>query len=396
MKLKLRRMKMKKRAAKRIKFKTYPYTVTRVRVMKSKLLTEEDYLRMKKMGTSEIIRFLEESEYKTEIDSLSKEYRGTELIELALNENLAHVINKLLMISLKDEVKQLIEFYSLKWILNNVKLILRTRMNKLGEEDLKYGIIPINPTGYDKCLKMYKDDAEEFVEELSAITGIDIERLKELYNANDLIALENEIDVDFYSKMIDLKKRMKLKKNDPLRQFFDHLVTLMNIKNIVRFKREGISEEIIRKMVVIENPLRLDMKAGKGLLSIRRRRMGDKLIESMIQAEDVKAVFEKLKESRYKDLATPDVLENPSRLEGSIDKFLLMHASRLLHRRPLSVSPIFGFLLTKEIETKNIKLLVHAKAMGLDEKVIDNNLIVIHDSALKALKRIEGDKARMK
>jgi V/A-type H+-transporting ATPase subunit C len=393
MKLKLRKRKVKKKAAKRIKFKTYPYTVTRVRVMKSKLLGEEDYLRMKKMGTSEITRFLEESEYKTEIDSLSKDYRGTELIELALNENLAHVINKLLMISLKNEVKQLIQFYSLKWILNNMKLVLRTRMNKLGEEDLKYGIIPINPTSYEKCLKMYKDDAEEFAEELSAITGIDIEKLKELYNANNLIALENEIDIDFYSKMIDLKNRMKLRKNDPLRQFFDHLVTLMNIKNIVRFKREGISEDIIRKLIVIENPLKLDMKMSKRLLSIRRRRMGDKLMEGMIHAEDVKAVFEKLKESRYKDLATPDVLENPSRLEGSIDKFLLMHASRLLHRRPLSISPIFGFLLTKEIETKNIKLLVHAKAMGLDEKVIDNNLIVIHDSALK---RIEGDKARMK
>lgn len=384
-----------KNKIKGMRFKIYPYTVTRVRVMKSKLLREEDYLRMRKMGLNETIRFLEESEYKHEIDLHSKEYRGPELIELALNDNLANMINKLLLISLKEELKMLIQFYSLKWVLNNIKLVLRTRMNKLSESDLKYGVVPIQPTDYETCIKLYRGGGEEFLETLSNITSIEPYRLRELYAANDLVGLENEIDLTFYNRMIELYKRIKMRKSDPLKQFFDNIVQLNNIRNIVRFKNEGISDETMRKMLVVEPPSKLKKKASmlmkklrlrKVKVKIRKDKKEDRLMDAMIKAGDMKALFEALKRSRYKELVTPDVEKNPSRLEGTIDKFLLNYASKLLHRKMLSVSPIFGYLLWKEIETKNIKLLVHAKAMGLDENVVDANLIVVNDSWMKVMR----------
>lgn len=368
-----------RKTAGKVKFRTYPYTVTRVRVMKSKLLREEDYLRMKKMGLNEMIRFLEESEYKHEIDALSKEYLGTELIELALNDNLANVVNKLLGISIKEEVRLLIEFYSLKWVLNNVKLVLRARMNRLEESDLRYGVIPIKPMDYETSMKMHRESEDEIFKIINKITHIDLRTLVELYKAGDLVGLENEIDINFYTRLIELEKRLKLKKNDPLRQFFELLVYLMNIKNIVKFKMGGIKEDMIRNMMVLE-----ERKIGKGVFSLGSRQ--DKLIADMISASDMKALFETLKKSYYNGLVTAEVEENPTRLEGAIDKFLLMYASKLLHRRPLSVSPIFGYLLGKEIETKNIKLLVHAKAMNLDEKFVDSNLIVVDGSLINVVK----------
>jgi V/A-type H+-transporting ATPase subunit C len=377
-----------KKKIKRIRFKSYPYTVTRVRVMKSKLLREEDYLRMKKMGPNEMIRFLEESEYKSEIDLHSKEYRGAELIELALNENLANIINKLLSISLKHELKMLIQFYSLKWILNNIKLVLRTRMNKLSESDLKYGVIPIQPTDYETCVKLYRGGGDDFLDTLSDITNIEPHRLRDLYGANDLVGLENEIDMTFYNRMMELQKKIMMRKKDPLKQFFDNMIYLTNIRNIARFKNEGINEEVIRSMLVVEQKHKLSVKVSvtSKRFRVRKKKKEYKLIEDMIAAEDMKTLFEELKRSRYKELVTPDVEANPARLEGAIDKFLLNYASKLLHRKPLSVSPIFGYLLWKEIETKNIKLLVHAKAMGLDEKVVDANLIVVDDSLLKVIR----------
>jgi V/A-type H+-transporting ATPase subunit C len=366
------------KAAGRVKFRTYPYTVTRVRVMKSKLLKGEDYLRMRKMGLNEMIRFLEESEYKREIDSLSREYLGTELIELALNDNLANVVNKLLDISIKEEVKVLIEFYSLKWVLNNVKLVLRTKMNRLGETDLRYGLIPIKPMDYETSMKMHKEGEDEIFKVINRITHIDIHTLSALYRAGDLVGLENEIDVNFYSGLMELEKRLRLKKSDPLRQFFKLLVYLMNIKNIVKFKMGGIKEDVIRKLMVLD-------ESGRGkAYSLGKRQ--EKLIADMIAANDMKALFDALRKSQFRDLVTAEVEENPTRLEGAIDKFLLMYASRLLHRRPLSVSPIFGYLLCKEIETKNIKLLVHAKAMGLDERFVDSNLILVDNYLINVVK----------
>lgn len=368
---------------KRIRFGDYPYTVTRVKVMKSKLLRGKDYLRMRKMGLNEMIRFLEESEYKKEIDSLSKEYKGMELVELSLNENMANILNKLLRISLRDEVRLLIEFYSKKWILNNVKLVIRARLNKLSENDLKYGIIPIEPTDYETCQKMYTESEDNFIDSVSKITELDFDEMKKLFREDDLVGMENEIDRKFYSQLIDLKNKIRMSEKDPLKQFFDHLIYLMNIKNIILLKKEGVEEETIKKMIVYE-----ETKKRSKLMRFAKKSRKEKMsefIESLIKAEDMEKLIEKLKTSEYKGLVTKEIEEDISKLESSMDRFLMLHASRLLHRQPLSVSPIFGYLLTKEIEIQNIRLMVHSKAMDLGEDFLDSNLIVPEDSMLKVI-----------
>ena len=87
---------------KNLKLGSYPYTATRVKARTSLLLTKDDYAKISKMGLNEIIRFLEEREYKNEIDALSSHYKGMELINVALNENLANTVNKLIDISTKE------------------------------------------------------------------------------------------------------------------------------------------------------------------------------------------------------------------------------------------------------------------------------------------------------
>jgi V/A-type H+-transporting ATPase subunit C len=67
----------------------YAYITGRVRAMKTKLIPAEMYPRMQSMDASEIARYLEETQYKDEIDALSKDYSGTELIEHATFANLA-------------------------------------------------------------------------------------------------------------------------------------------------------------------------------------------------------------------------------------------------------------------------------------------------------------------
>ena len=67
----------------------YVYVCTRMRVRKSKLIPREDYLRLLNMGLPEITRFIEETEYKKEIDELATSFHGIDLIEIALSWNLA-------------------------------------------------------------------------------------------------------------------------------------------------------------------------------------------------------------------------------------------------------------------------------------------------------------------
>jgi V/A-type H+-transporting ATPase subunit C len=278
-----------------------------------------------------------------------------------------------------------VEFYSRKWILNNLKLVIRSRMNRLGEDDLRYGIIPIKPTDYESCCGIYKGSEEDFLERVSEVACLDFERLRGLYNEDNLAGIENEIDRTFYSQLIELKDKIRMGERDPLKQFFNHMVYLMNIKNIILFKKEGIDEETMKDMIVFEEFGEVNKLMRFARRKGRKEKMAE-LMESLVKAEDMEELLERLKASEYRELVTKEIEEDISMLENSIDRFLLMHASRLLHREPLSVSPIFGYLLAKEIEVQNIRLMMHSKAMGLPGEFVDSNLILPRDSVAEVIR----------
>src|SRR3989338_2280227 len=89
----------KKTAAKKIKLGRYPYTYARTAVMKSLLFRESDYHKMLKTGFDEIAKFMQESNYKKEISELAAKHSGADLLESALNKNLANTFKKLIRIS---------------------------------------------------------------------------------------------------------------------------------------------------------------------------------------------------------------------------------------------------------------------------------------------------------
>ena len=80
----------------------YAYITGRVRAMKTKLVPAEMYARMMSMDMSEIARYLEETQYKDEIDALSKDYTGVELIEHATFANMANTFRKLERVSIDE------------------------------------------------------------------------------------------------------------------------------------------------------------------------------------------------------------------------------------------------------------------------------------------------------
>ena len=89
--------------------KKYAYIAARVRAMKSKLMPKETYPRLMNMDIAEITRFIGESEYKQDVDELAQKFSGIDLLEHALNENLARTYRKLLRVS-QDEANYLVIF----------------------------------------------------------------------------------------------------------------------------------------------------------------------------------------------------------------------------------------------------------------------------------------------
>ena len=74
----------------------YEYVTARVRSRKRKLFDEDDYRKLVRMGQGEIARFMEETEYGAEMNALGARHEGVDLIEYALNQNLAKHFHDLL------------------------------------------------------------------------------------------------------------------------------------------------------------------------------------------------------------------------------------------------------------------------------------------------------------
>src|SRR3989338_1263990 len=349
-----------RRARNRPRLGPYPYTVPRVRVMRSFLLKPADFLRMQQMGLNELIHSLEEGQYKAEIDSLATRYHGAELLELALSANLARTLNKLLLISHKRELKFVISTYASKWVLQNLKTILRARMNHLSTAEALAAIVPITPTTAEYCTKLLEADDHALARALHELAGIEPAAARALLAAKNLHALEDRLDRAYYERLNNLTHQVRASKKDPLKEFFHLTVDLMNLKNLLRLKAAKADTAKIRATLVLDPEMNL-----------KYRRMWDRLFHAS-PPELRKAA----KGTRFAGLlAAADPTDLPG-FERSIEKYLLAYSFRLLRRRPLSISPIFGFLLNKELEVRNIRLLLHGKALGLPEAFVTQNLVL--------------------
>src|SRR3989338_4651643 len=257
-----------RRRAKRIRLGTYPYTVTRVRVMRSFLLKPADFLRMQQMGLNELIHSLEEGQYKAEIDSLATRYHGAELLELALSANLARTLNKLLLISHKRELKFVISTYASKWVLQNLKTVLRSRMNQLSSSEALAAIVPISPTTAEYCSKLLEDE-HALARGLHELAGIEPAAARALLAAKNLHALEDRLDRAHYERLNNLTHQVRASKKDPLKEFFHLTVDLMNLKNLLRLKAAKADTAKIRATLVLDPEMNL-----------KYRRMWDRLFHA--------------------------------------------------------------------------------------------------------------------
>ena len=62
-------------------------------------------------------------------------------------------------------------------------------------------------------------------------------------------------------------------------------------------------------------------------------------------------------------------------LETELYKYLLQQSILLLHQHPLSVDVILGYMFAKDIEIRNVKIIVKGKQLGLNEEFIENQLV---------------------
>jgi V/A-type H+-transporting ATPase subunit C len=308
--------------------------------MKGALIKQEQWAQLLKMGPNELLRWMQDSGYKPEIDDLGVDKRDLTQLEMALTKNFMRTLTKLHRIS-DEKVQQVLKVYVKRYDLDNFKTIIRGKMTHVASDELRSLLVPsINHTleYFDELLAM--DNVEQILKALPYEVAGD-----------DLFAIENALDRAHFEELSHLIERIR-GQGAPMRAFLQAELDNMNIKLILRLKKEEFEDEDIRKYLISPSTKMLEL----------------------VDEKDIASIIAKLRKEKHVVIEgdNPELAD----LEIDLDTALLKKERLLMHQHPLTVSVILGFMLAKEIEVKNLKVLIKGKMLGLEEQYLEKLLVV--------------------
>lgn len=322
----------------------YPYTFARVSAMKGKLVRAEDYHKLLKMPLAEIAKFLEEREYKKEIDALAAQQSGAALLTQALEHHFSNVVEKLRRIS-DEELVLMMDAYLLRRDIANIKTMLRGKRQGLGAAQIKAtlqaGILPMRII--DQLLQA--QTAEQLLSHIATL-GI-----PDLAQGKEPAQIEHALDTAYYRRLLAIALLLPTQGQlfaDFLRRELDN----RNLFTMLRLRQAKLPLAEIQKHLLPEGQ-RFSMS---WLLKLAA--MGDAELAAALAARKITL-----------DAQIPD-------LEVQHAKALLDSAVLLLHQHPLSVDVILGYLFAKEVEIRNLRMIIMGKHLGVDEGFMERNLVI--------------------
>jgi V/A-type H+-transporting ATPase subunit C len=314
------------------------------------------YSRMMSMDTSEIARYLEETQYKDEIDALSKEYSGVELIEHATFANLAKTFRKLEKVSI-DEPSFLILEYLRRWDVWNIKTLLRGKFYGASDTEIAKYFVPAGELSEEHLAELAKKESIQDI--ISAFDGTDYASALAQYDGKNLASVENALDKLYYFRMERAVGGTLSVGGGLLLKYVRREIDIRNLITLFRMNKAGVDAAVISENLIPGGKLfdELSRMAGQPFGEFLRGLEGYPFWSSI------------------SDIATADV-EAISRIEARLRAYLIRYAWALSNYHPLSILPVLGYMVSKETEVANIRKIVRGKEAGLSAELVEEQVVV--------------------
>ncbi len=341
-----------------------PYTYVRTAVMRSLLFERLDYQKMMKMSSAELAKFLQDGQYKKEISALALQYRDEELLEKAVILNLGNTFRKLVIIS-REPLASFVKQYAMRKDVDDIKTILR---GKFTGSDAKDIIKALSFAGFlepEQLLALAKKQAiSEVIKENGLFSSERLNKaLAEATEKKNLDNLEWQLDAEYYKNLFAFASSLE-DRHTPLVAFLYSEVDVANIMRLFRMKQAKLSSSQIKERVLMTNYPAIDRRLAR-----------------LMQQNSVEGLVAELQKTEYKNAVTrgsAKLKETSSlvHLEIELNKYLYEKYIRFSHLKLLSTSTILAFMFAKEMEVRNIRILVKGKQLGLAADFIESQLVL--------------------
>ena len=315
---------------------------TRLRVMEKELLKSENFIRASETDTLEdALRSLSDTVYNKYINKISS---PTEY-EYILKEELTRFYDELFDIS---PSKIPIRLITLKYFYHNLKVLIK---EDIGKKDLKDLYMNIG----DFDLKEYRD---ALVKGNKRNKNIElIQKVEEIYEEKkDPQLIDIYLDNAYFTELLELAEESQV---DLFIEYAKNLIDFTNIRTLLRAKKQEKDVEFLRQIII---------EGG----NVRKETYLDLLNREVSSDTDV---FKKLEIYKYIKEALDSFKErgNLSDFEREMDNYFI---DLIKDVKYITYGPevIFANVLAKEMEIKNLRIILVSKLNGLDSEFIREKL----------------------
>ncbi|MFW6304672.1 MAG: V-type ATPase subunit, partial [Candidatus Saliniplasma sp.] len=256
------------------------------------------------------------------------------------------------------ETKPFVEAWLVRYDVKMAKKAIKFISRGGDPEDLKNDLIPVRIID------------EDVIDELSssrnlqeAVTILKETEFGEILGkeewGDDFFKLDMELDIFAFEKLRKAVTNVESEQRPPVKYFFGRYTDLLNLKMIIRGIREGIEQETMKAYL---------LPPGRELENWK--------LNQMLESSNLEEALVELEGTSFEAVRKEAASKSHFEIERYLDEELLNMASEVMSQQVLTVGPLLRFLVGKEIELRNLKILVRGLKEGLDPDKIRNMLIL--------------------
>jgi len=303
---------------------------------------------------NEILSKLRDKDY-----DLPKEIESGDLtdIERKLEENQVSSIKKAYK-SVPSEVKPFMNKWLMRYDIKMVKRAIKGKSRGVEGEKLAERLIPVKEIDEEKIedIKSARDKGELISIFSDTRFGKVIQGMED---EDDYFKLDIKLDKFLFEELKRAVRKIGSEEKTSIRFFFGNYTDILNLKTIIRGLKEGMDEEILKEAL---------LPSGRELEEWK--------LNNMIESGSIEEALVELEGTSYDDLKDVGSEDTQFAIEKLLDKKLLKLVSEIYSRKILTIGPLLKYLVAKDMELRNLKIVLRGKVEGLDTDKIKDMLVM--------------------
>lgn len=358
----------------------YDYGNTRLRAMRSRLLTEADYHNLlAKNNLEELITALTETPYKKDIEAALTRFQGVRCVFEAMRADLTRTLRHMRDF-FEGEPRTLIDLLLRRWDRHNLLAILRGQSHGVSPETVLSTLIPVGQLDEVSLRELARQSGLRAVIELMTIWQLPYAKALRRVQARvgtlpDLDQLELALSRFHYASLQETLGQGNGNKAIVL----DHLQTEIDLINLVSSLRLVRRPDLVpvvqqRYNATDVRPLLIE---PDGHLSVGR------LAELVVQAGSLEGMVHGLSDTRYRQALEAGWQRYQTGegglgvFERELERWQAQQFAVMFTRNPLSIAIPIGYMGCKGLEVANLRLIAQVVALGLKRDEAQRELIIV-------------------